>query len=154
MTPSLVPGTTPCHHTTNARSALHHTTSRADNGDDMSDDDDGNDDDDGGDESRKVGDLSHLPHARGRTGGRAGGRAGGRTDGRAGDDARTGGRTSGASMGRAYGRSCVCVDVRGRAFRVVPPRDARAPPRRTHIGIYRQAGVLRRRSTRTTRAGD
>ena len=156
------------HHTMHAttrqtldRSALHHTTSsRADNGDDMSEDDDGNDDDNGGDESRKVGNVSHLPHARGSGDGRAGGRArtgvrtGGRTGGRAGDDARTGGRTSGASMGRTYGRSCACAGVRGRVFRVVPPRDPSAPPRRTHRGMHRQVGVPCRRSTKTTRAGD
>ena len=67
-------------------------------------------------------------------------RADGRTGGRAGDDARTGGRTYGASMGRTCGRSCACVDVRGRVFRVVPPRDVSAPPRRTHRAMHRQVG--------------
>ena len=98
----------------------------------MSDDDDGNDDDDGGDESRKVGDLSHLPHARGRTGGRAGGRAGGRTDGRTGGRRRTHARAV-VRPGRRWdvrtvARVCVLmsVDVPFVSYRRAMPARHRA----------------------------
>ena len=78
---SSVPGTTPCRHTTNARSALLHVTTRADDGDDTSNDDDGNDDDNGGDEPRKVGSHTRAD-GRGRTGGQAGEQMDGWTGGR------------------------------------------------------------------------